>query len=127
MVDEPVTIDGWSPRNSGGGYAGKINIRTAFAYSKNTVAAQLGNEVGFSTVASMARRFGITTPITTVPSMVLGTSDVRLIDMTRAFAAVSAKGTSVEPFGITKVVTTDGEVLYQRESKPGAPLVPAAT
>ena len=125
VVDEPVTIDGWSPRNSGGGYAGKINIRTAFAYSKNTVAAQLGNEVGFSTVASMARRFGITTPITTVPSMVLGTSDVRLIDMTRAFAAVSAKGTSVEPFGITKVVTTDGEVLYQRESKPGAPLVPA--
>ena len=125
VIDEPVTIDGWSPRNSGGGYAGKINIRTAFAYSKNTVAAQLGNEVGFSAVASMARRFGITTPITTVPSMVLGTSDVRLIDMTRAFAAVSAKGTSVEPFGITKVVTTDGEVLYQRESKPGAPLVPA--
>ena len=88
-------------------------------------AAQLGNEVGFSAVASMARRFGITTPITTVPSMVLGTSDVRLIDMTRAFAAVSAKGTSIEPFGITKVVTTDGVVLYQREARPGLPLVPA--
>ncbi len=125
VVDEPVTIEGWSPRNSGGSYAGKINVRTAFAYSKNTVAAQLGNEVGFSAVASMARRFGITTPITTVPSMVLGTSDVRLIDMTRAFAAVSAKGTSIEPFGITKVVTTDGVVLYQREARPGLPLVPA--
>ena len=125
VVDEPVTIEGWSPRNSGGAYAGKINVRTAFAYSKNTVAAQLGNEVGFSAVASMARRFGITTPITTLPSMVLGTSDVRLIDMTRAFAAVSAKGNSIEPFGITKVVTTDGVVLYQREARPGQPLVPA--
>ncbi len=125
VVDEPVTIEGWSPRNSGGTYAGKIDVRTAFAYSKNTVAAQLGNEVGFSAVAAMARRFGITTPITTVPSMVLGTSDVRLIDMTRAFAAVSAKGAAVEPFGITKVVTTDGDVLYQRETKPGSPLVPA--
>jgi penicillin-binding protein 1A len=124
VVDEPVTIEGWSPRNSGGAYAGKIDVRTAFAYSKNTVAAQLGNEVGFSAVASMARRFGITTPITTVPSMVLGTSDVRLIDMTRAFAAVSAKGNSIEPFGITKVVTTDGDVLYQRKSLPAAPLVP---
>ena len=67
VVDEPVTIDGWSPRNSGGGYAGEIDVRTAFAYSKNTVAAQLGNEVGFGTVASMARRFGITTPIITIP------------------------------------------------------------
>lgn len=125
VVDEPVTIEGWSPRNSGGTYAGKIDVRTAFAYSKNTVAAQLGNEVGFSAVAAMARRFGITTPITTVPSMVLGTSDVRLIDMTRAFAAVSAKGSAIEPYGITKVVTTDGVVLYQRQSKPGSPLVPA--
>ena len=115
VVDEPVTIDGWSPRNSGGTYAGEIDVRTAFAYSKNTVAAQLGNEVGFGAVAGMARRFGITTPINTVPSMVLGTSDVRLIDMTRAFAAVSAKGQAVEPYGITKVMTTDGEVLYQRQ------------
>ncbi len=125
VVDEPVTIEGWTPRNSGGTYAGKIDVRTAFAYSKNTVAAQLGNEVGFGTVAAMARRFGITTPITTVPSMVLGTSDVRLIDMTRAFAAVSAKGAAIEPYGITKVVTTDGVVLYQRQSKPVSPLVPA--
>jgi penicillin-binding protein 1A len=124
VVDEPVTIDGWSPQNSSRKYAGQIDIRSAFAYSKNTVAAQLGNEVGFGTVASMARRFGITTPITTVPSMVLGTSEVRLIDMTRAFAAVSAGGTSVEPYGIVKVTTTDGEVLYERKSVRGQVLVP---
>lgn len=125
VVDEPVTIDGWTPRNSGGTYAGEIDVRTAFAYSKNTVAAQLGNEVGFSAVAGMARRFGITTPISTYPSMVLGANEVRLIDMTRAFAAVSAKGQAIEPYGITKVTTTDGRVLYQREAKGGQMLVPA--
>lgn len=124
VVDEPVTINGWTPRNSGGTSAGKINMRTAFAYSKNTVAAQLGNEVGFGTVAAMARRFGITTPVNTLPSMVLGTSDVRVIDMTRAFAAVSARGAAVEPYGITKVVSADGDVLYQRPSKQGSLLVP---
>ena len=122
--DEPVTIDGWSPRNSGGSYAGQIDVRTAFAYSKNTVAAALGNEVGFGTVASMARRFGITTPIDTHPSMVLGTSDVRLIDMTRAFSEVSAGGTSVEPYGILKVTTTSGKLLYQHRSPSGQVLVP---
>ncbi|WP_374591847.1 transglycosylase domain-containing protein [Novosphingobium sp.] len=125
VIDEPVTIDGWSPRNSTGDFAGKIDVRTAFAYSKNTVAAQLGQEVGFSAVAAMAKRFGISTPISTVPSMVLGTNEVRLIDMTRAFAAISAKGAAVEPYGIVKVTTTDGKVLYQRQRQGTSALVPA--
>ena len=55
VVDTPVSINGWSPRNSSGRNVGEIDLRTAFAYSINTVAAQLGNEVGFGTVASMAR------------------------------------------------------------------------
>src|SRR5690606_31730815 len=110
--DTPVTIQGWSPRNSSGRFSGPIDVRTAFAYSINTVAAQLGNEVGFSSVAGMARRFGLAAPITTTPSMVLGSSEVRVIDMPRAFAAVSAGGRSIEPYGITRVVTADGEELY---------------
>jgi penicillin-binding protein 1A len=124
VVDEPVTINGWSPRNSGGKYAGQIDVRTAFAYSKNTVAAQLGNEVGFGAVANMARRFGITTPINTMPSMVLGTNDVRVIDMVRAFSEISAKGQLVAPYGIRKVTTTDGEVLYSHRPDPAQQLVP---
>ena len=97
VVDTPVSIGGWSPRNSNGRNIGETNLRTAFAYSINTVAAQLGNEVGFGSVASMARRFGITTPINTYPAMVLGSNEVRLIDMTRAFAAISAKDRSRGP------------------------------
>jgi penicillin-binding protein 1A len=124
VIDEPITIDGWSPRNSGGTYAGQIDVRSAFAYSKNTVAAQLGNEVGFGAVANMARRFGITTPINTLPSMVLGSSDVRVIDMVRAFAAVSAKGSAVTPYGVRKITSTEGEVLYSHRPDPAQQLVP---
>jgi penicillin-binding protein 1A len=47
--------------------------------------------------------------------MVLGTSDVRLIDMTSAFASVSNKGVAVMPYGIRKVVSADGRLLYQNE------------
>ena len=124
VVDTPVTIDGWSPRNSNGRNVGETDLRTAFAYSINTVAAQLGNEVGFGTVASMARRFGISTPVSTFPSMVLGSSEVRLLEMTRAFAAISAGGKGVEPYGITKVVTADGETIYEREAPRESQLVP---
>lgn len=123
VVDEPVTINGWSPRNSSGRFAGTMDLRTAFAYSVNTVAAKLGDEVGFSAVANMARRFGITTPINTHPSMVLGSAEVRVIDMTAAFAAVSRKGVSVQPYGITKVTTADGRLLYQHPAERGQVLV----
>ncbi|KAK0330750.1 hypothetical protein LTR94_031620, partial [Friedmanniomyces endolithicus] len=102
-IDEPVTIDGWSPRNDSRRNSGEVTLRTAFAYSLNTIAAKLGQAVGFQTVADMARRFGITTPVNTHPSMVLGTSDVRLIDMTHAFASIGNKGVDVAPFGITRV------------------------
>jgi len=124
VVDQPVTIDGWSPRNDSRRNLGQIDLRNAFAFSINTVAAQLGQKVGFDTVADMARRFGISTPINTHPSMVLGTSDVRLIELTRAFAEISNNGSAVTPYGITKVSTTDGTVLYQHQAEEPRVLVP---
>jgi penicillin-binding protein 1A len=116
IVDEPVTIDGWSPRNAERENLGPVSLREAFSRSLNTVSAKIGAQVGFSTIADMARRFGITTPISTYPSMVLGTSDVRLIDMARAFASVQNKGVAVTPYGIRRVVTADGRLLYQHEA-----------
>nr|WP_156777416.1 PBP1A family penicillin-binding protein [Erythrobacter sp. NAP1] len=124
VVDTPVTIDGWSPRNSNGRNVGETNLRTAFAYSINTVAAQLGNEVGFGTVASMARRFGVSSPISTFPSMVLGSSEVRLLEMTRAFGGISSGGIGIEPYGILKVATAGGEVIYEREELRERQLIP---
>jgi penicillin-binding protein 1A len=116
VVDEPVNINGWSPRNSTRTYSGPVTIREAFARSINTISAKLGQEVGFRTVADMAQRFGITTEVNTHPSMVLGTSDVRLIDMTRAYAAVAQKGVAVVPYGIRRVTTAEGRrLLYQHE------------
>jgi penicillin-binding protein 1A len=123
VIDEPVDIDGWKPRNSSRRFAGAMDIRSAFAYSVNTVAAKLGAEVGTLTVADMARRFGVTTSVNTHPSMVLGTSDVRLIDMTRAFASVASNGIAVVPYGITKVTTANGDVLYQHRADTSRVLV----
>ena len=115
IADEPVNINGWRPRNSSGRNAGEVDIRTAFAYSINTVAAKLGSEVGLHTVADMAQRFGITTPINTHPSMVLGTSEVRLIDMTRAFAEVAAQGVAIQPYGIVRVTMEDPRTHEESE------------
>jgi penicillin-binding protein 1A len=123
IVDEPVTINGWSPRNSTRTNLGPVTLREAFSRSINTISAKIGQQLGFSTIADMAKRFGITTPISTFPSMVLGSSDVRLIEMTRAFAGVANKGAAVTPYGIRKVVTADGRLLYNHENEEGRVLV----
>ena len=115
VPDEPITINGWSPRNNSRNFAGDVTLREAFARSINTVSVRLAQEVGFRSVANIAQRFGITTPVNTHPSMALGSSDVRLIDMTRAYAAVARKGVSVTPYGIRRVTTAKGELLYQHE------------
>jgi len=123
IVDEPITINGWSPRNDTRTFSGPVTLREAFSRSINTISAKIGQQVGFSTIADMARRFGITTDISTYPAMVLGTSDVRLIEMTRAFASVANNGVAVTPYGIRRVVTADGRLLYQHDADEGRVLV----
>src|SRR5256885_6494166 len=68
IVDEPVTIDGWSPRNSTRSNLGPVTLPQAFSRSINTISAKIGSQLGFSTIADMARRFGISTPISIFPS-----------------------------------------------------------
>jgi penicillin-binding protein 1A len=55
--------------------------------------------------------------------MVLGSSEVRLIDMTRAFASVGARGNAVVPYGVRRVVGADGRLLYTHPASEPRPLV----
>ena len=116
VEDAPITVGGWSPRNDSGRFAGPVNLRQALAFSINTVAVRLSQDTGTRAVADMAQRLGITTRVATNPSMALGTSEVRLIDMTRAYAAISRGGVAVTPYGIRRVTTSDGTLLYQNEA-----------
>jgi penicillin-binding protein 1A len=116
VEDKPITINGWSPRNNSRSFAGAVTVRQAFAQSLNTVSVRLGQEVGFRTVADIAQRFGITSKLPTHPSITLGSAEVRLLDMTRAYASVANRGAAVVPYGIRRVTTADGELLYQHEA-----------
>ena len=115
IVDAPITIDGWSPRNFSRGYAGTVTVRQAFAASLNTVAVRLAQRVGFDSVVDLARRLGITTPIDRRPAMSLGASDVTLIELTTAYAAVANQGIETRPYAISRIATASGRQLYTRE------------
>lgn len=115
VYDGPINIRGWSPQNSSGRYSGVLPLSKAFGWSLNTVAARLGQDVGTGKIADLAYRLGISTPVSRTPSMVLGTSDVRLIDMTRSYATIASLGRSVVPYGISRIEVNQKTVYAHQE------------
>jgi len=112
VVDEPLTIGNWSPKNYTGKYLGPITLETALAQSINTVAARLANEVGTNNVAATAHRLGITSQIQTDPSMALGAVEVNPLEMAEAYDAFANGGYRVQAYGIERIRTASGQVLY---------------
>lgn len=113
VVDEPVTINGWTPKNYTNRYLGPITLQTALAQSINTVAARLADEVGRENVARTARRLGITSSINTDPAMALGTASVSPLEMAQAYAPFSNGGVKAPAWGIERIRTADGRILYE--------------
>jgi penicillin-binding protein 1A len=114
MIDEQVTIDGWTPHNYDNKYRGPMVLKDALAHSVNTVAAQLADQVGPEAVVQTAKRLGINSPLAANPSIALGTSEVTLLEMTGAYAPFSNGGYAVLPFVIQRIRTPKGDVLFER-------------
>ncbi len=122
-VDEPVTIDGWSPRDFEPEFLGQITLETALAHSINTVAARLADEVGRPNVAATARRLGIVSPINTDPAMALGTTLVTPLEMAQAYDAFSNGGARVNAYGLESIRVEGGAVIWRRRPTPVRPVI----
>jgi penicillin-binding protein 1A len=123
VVDQPVTIDGWSPHDFEPEFLGPITLQEALAKSVNTVAASLADEVGRPNVANTARRLGIVTQINTEPAMALGTSLVTPIEMAQAYDAFSNCGDKVRAWGIERIRTVATNRELWRHPAPQTPNV----
>ena len=123
--DDPFTYNGWSPANDNNKYLGQIPLRTALAYSINSVAARLAVDVGPQAIVDTAMRMGISSQLQPVPSIALGTQGVSLLELTAAYAPFANGGNGVIANVITKISTPDGKVLYQNtQSGPGQVVAP---
>jgi penicillin-binding protein 1A len=116
VVDEPVTINGWSPRNFEPEFMGQVTLEQALAHSINTVAARLADQVGRENVAATAHRLGIASAINTDPAMALGTTQVTPLEMAQAYDAFGNGGYRVAAYGIERIRTAGGQVLFQRRA-----------
>src|SRR4030095_10167186 len=102
-----------------------VTMRDAFARSLNSVAVQISERVGRKRVVEAARRLGITSNLTSGPSIALGSSGVSLLELTAAYATFDNEGYGVWPHGIAEIRDDGGTVLYHREgSGPGRVVQP---
>ena len=103
VLDEPVDIKGWEAHDYGRNYHGRVTLAAAFAHSYNAAAVRLAQQVGIPQVIAAARDLGLHAQLANNPSLALGTSEVTLLDLTSAYAAVRAGAAPVEPWGIASV------------------------
>lgn len=121
LVDDvPLAVpqaDGsfWTPQNFDLKFDGRMTLRTAFYRSRNVPAIRIGMQLGVQNVINEARKFGITTPIPPYPSINIGAADVYPIELIAAYSTFATLGTRAAPFGITKVESADGTVLWQQK------------
>jgi penicillin-binding protein 1A len=126
IADVPISLGKWRPRNFDGRFRGPVTMHTALVQSLNIPAVQVAERAGLDRVISVARRLGITTPLKAQPSLALGASEVTLVELTAAYAALANGGFPVWPHAITEIRDRAGRVLYRRAGSGAARAVPAA-
>ena len=95
---------------------GELTLLSAFAFSNNTAALRLSRRIGLEQVVRQARALGITTPLDPVPGLALGQSEVRLIELTSAYAAVANDGLWHPPTTIRRLVDAETCTAEQARS-----------
>lgn len=116
----------YRPSNSDGEFLGALPLRTALARSRNPVAIQLALGIGLDSVAELAGRMGLDSPIARVPSSAIGASVVQPLDLVAAYATIANLGARVEPRFITHIEDAQGQVVWQNPITPPRPVLDPA-
>lgn len=124
--DRPVSIhfvnnkgekEVWEPKNADWTFSYQdMSLRWAMARSLNSVTAQITEEVGWDKVTETAKKVGIDSPMEVVPSVGLGSNDVSVFEMVKAYATFMNQGKRTDPLLVSKIMNAEGKVIYEPES-----------
>ncbi len=119
IKDTPVRLGNWRPKNYAWKSQGQLKMSEALAYSVNTVTVRIAKKIGVVAFLKVAKKMGALRSIPKKPNltMSLGTLESSLLAMTSSFATVANGCMLVNPYGITKIETPKGKMLYSRKKK----------
>ncbi len=122
FTDQPVSIkytyegkqETWSPNNADFKFSGmEMSLRWAMGKSVNSITAQVTEKVGWDNVVKYAHKVGIESPLKAIPSVSLGSNDVSVYEMVRAYSTFLNKGQKVDPLLVTKITDQQGNSLAE--------------
>jgi len=127
VVDERTNFGVWGdeeyiPENYDGRYRGAVTLRTALAQSLNIPAIKVLLWVGIEDAIQTAHDMGITTLNMGAsfygPSLVLGSGEVKLLDMVSSYSVFANNGLRIKPTAILKIEDSQGNVIEKNNSQP---------
>lgn len=123
LIDEPINIGGYEPRNADGAFHGRVSLYEALIQSYNIPAVKLLNEIGIDKGMDAAKRFGI--PLTnedrTLGLALGGLHDgVSPMHMAEAFGVFANDGVRHKAHAITRIESADGQVLAEFNQSEGS-------
>ncbi len=114
VIDAPINIGKWHPKNYTRNYLGEIRLKEAFAKSINTVAVRLTENAGRGNLIRLAKKLGINANMSPHPSISLGIAEVSLLDLTNSFAVINNNGRKTIPYAITEIKNPKGKLLFKK-------------
>ncbi len=103
----------WEPVNYDRRFRGPVTLRDALEHSLNVPFARLGMAVGPPRIVETGRGLGIESPLSPVPSLALGASEVSLLELTRAYGVLAAGGFRADLRPVLAVLNREGDVREQ--------------
>ncbi len=107
----PSTTFSCAPLNWGGQFfqgcvsgSGSLDMYTGIARSENPIALRIAQQVGLDKVVQTAQRMGIKSKLNPVPGLVLGQSEVTVLEMTGAFGVLANRGVKQRPHTINRIL-----------------------
>jgi penicillin-binding protein 1A len=111
LYDMPVVIKDWAPQNYDGEYKGAIILRQAIAKSRNLATIRLMLDIQPSYVVDYSKNFGFTSKLNPYPSLALGGTDLKMLEMVKAYNVFATGGKLVEPQFILRIYDRNGRII----------------
>ena len=110
-------VEDWTPTNTGDNYDDDLNYSLEYALSNsiNTIAVKVLYETGIQEVINQAKLMGINSNIEAVPSIALGSSNLSVLELAKAYTSFVNESTPSTPIFITKIEDKDGNVIASYE------------
>ena len=127
FTDKPVSIkyinnegkpDVWEPKNADFNFSYReMSLRWAMGKSVNSITAQITEKVGWDKVVEYAHKCGIESRLESVPSVSLGSNDVSVYEMVRAYSTFLNKGNRIDPILVAKITDNKGNTIAEFKPK----------